>query len=64
MSDFEVILLPAQVFAQHSVGLVQLHKLAVERWVGWIAVWVQLQNTWVSYSDEVLPIKPTNEMVF
>lgn len=51
-SDFEVVLLPALVLAQHAVGLVQLHKLAVQRWVGWVTVWVQLHDEWVSYSNE------------
>lgn len=32
-SNFEVILLPAQLFAQHAVGFIQLHKLAVQLWV-------------------------------
>lgn len=44
MSDFEVILLPAQLLAQHPVGLVQLHKLAVQGWVGRVAVWMHLQH--------------------
>lgn len=33
LSYFEVVLLPTQIFAQHPVGLVQLHKLAVQCWV-------------------------------
>ncbi len=53
ISDFKVILLPAQVLAQHSVSLIQLHKLAVQRWVGWVTVWVQLHDKWVSNSNEV-----------
>lgn len=43
VADLEVVLFPARLFAQHSVGLVQLHKLAVQCWVWRIAVWVQLQ---------------------
>lgn len=44
LCDSEVILLPAGVFTQDSVGLVQLNKLAVQRWVVWVSVWVQLQR--------------------
>ena len=51
MPDFDVILLPAQPFAQHSVRFVQLHKLAVQRRVGEVAVWVKLQGE--RYSNEV-----------
>lgn len=47
MPDFEVVLLPAQVFAQHSVGLVQFNKLAVQRRVGRVTVWVQLHDVTV-----------------
>lgn len=53
MSHFEVILFPAPIFAQHSVGLVQLHEEAVQRWVGWVTVWVQLHDEWISYSHEI-----------
>lgn len=52
MPDFDVVLLPAQVLTQHSVGLVQLHKLAVQRWVGWVTVWVQLHDVTVMRSTD------------
>lgn len=42
MPDLSVVLPSAQVLTQHSVGLVQLHKLAVQCRVGWVTVWVQL----------------------
>lgn len=51
--DFEVILLPAQFLAQHPVGLVQLHKLAVQRWVGWVAVRVKLHDVTVMRSTDI-----------
>lgn len=52
MSYFEVVRLPARLFAQHPVGLVQLHKLAVQRRVGWVAVWVQLHDERINYSND------------
>lgn len=55
MPDFEVVLLPAQVFTQHSVGLVQFNKLAVQRWIGWVTVWVQLQDVTVMRSTDQNP---------
>lgn len=44
VTDFEVVLFPAGLFAQHPVRLVQLHKLAVQCRVGRIAIRVQLQQ--------------------
>lgn len=41
--DFQVILPPTPLLAQHPVGLVQRHKLAVQAWVGWVTVRVQLR---------------------
>lgn len=44
LREFEVILLPAQVLTQNSVGFIKLNKLAVQCWVGWVAIWVQLHG--------------------
>lgn len=52
MPDFDVVLLPAQVLTQHSVCLVQFNKLAVQRWVGWVTVWVQLHDVTVMRSTD------------
>lgn len=53
VSDFEVVLLPAQLLAQHPVRLVQLHELAVQRWVGWVAVRVKLHDVTVMRSNDI-----------
>lgn len=52
MPDLKIIILPAQVLTQHSVGLVQLDKLAVQRWVGRVPVWVQLRGVTVMRSTD------------
>jgi len=51
--DFEVVFLPAQLFAQHSVGFIQLHKLAVQPRVGRVAVRMQLRDENVKVSEEI-----------
>lgn len=43
VSDPEVIFFPASVSAKYPVGLVQLHKLAVQAGVGGVTVWMQLK---------------------
>lgn len=53
MLNFNVILLSAQLLAQHPVGLVQLHKLAVQRRVGRVTVWVQLCDSSATFSNAV-----------
>lgn len=42
--ELDVVLLPAQFFAQCFVGFMQLHKLAVQRRICRVAVRVQLQH--------------------
>lgn len=44
LREFGVILLPARVLTQDPVGFVELNKAAVQSWVGWVTVWVQLHG--------------------
>lgn len=41
---FDVILLPAQVLTKDTVGFIKLNKLAVQCWVGWVTIRVQLHG--------------------
>lgn len=44
LPEFGVVLLPARVLAQDSVGFIKLNKLSVQRRVGWVTIWVQLHG--------------------
>lgn len=44
LREFDVILLPARVLTQDPVGFIKLNKMAVQRWVGWVTIWVQLHG--------------------